>query len=179
LLERALHVVGGVDVDVRIRLHLRLCVGHGPGLRLWLLGDASRDHDLAPLVDLYHDRSHARHLRQDRPGMDKFGSVVNRMYTMLGKRFLKSMRIKTQLSKRPQRVIVVDGATHSQKDGAEGNGGSLKDGAEAFMLFLRDAQLVLRLSVLTVLDFNEVNVTLNAMLKPNVAFKSKRCIEEC
>jgi len=89
------------------------------------------------------------------------------------------MRIKTQLSKRPQRVIVVDGATHSQKDGAEGNGGSLKDGAEAFMLFLRDAQLVLRLSVLTVLDFNEVNVTLNAMLKPNVAFKSKRCIEEC
>jgi hypothetical protein len=24
-----------------------------------------------------------------------------------------------------------------------------------------------------------VNVTLNAMLKPNVAFKSKRCIEEC
>ena len=75
--------------------------------------------------------------------------------------------------------MIVDGGTHTQKDGAEGNGGSLKDGAEAFMLFLRDAQLVLRLSVLTVLDFNEVNVTLNAMLKPNVAFKSKRCIEEC
>jgi len=29
-------------------------------------------------------------------------------------------------------VIVVDGATHSQKDGVEGNGGSLKVGAEAF-----------------------------------------------
>ena len=34
--------------------------------------------------------------------------------------------------KRLQRVIVVDGATHSQKDGVEGDGGSLKDGAEAF-----------------------------------------------
>jgi hypothetical protein len=31
-------------------------------------------------------------------------------------------------------VIVVDGATHSQMDGVEGNGGSLKDGAEAFVL---------------------------------------------
>jgi len=30
------------------------------------------------------------------------------------------MRIKTQLFKRPQRVIVVDGAAHSQKDGEEG-----------------------------------------------------------
>ena len=29
-------------------------------------------------------------------------------------------------------MIVVDGATHSQKDGVEGNGGSLKVGAEAF-----------------------------------------------
>jgi hypothetical protein len=40
----------------------------------------------------------------------------------------------------------------------EGNGGSLKDGAEAFVLFLRCAQLVLRSSVLTVLD--EMDVTL-------------------
>ena len=31
-------------------------------------------------------------------------------------------------------MIVVGGATHSQKDGADGNGGSLKGGAEAFML---------------------------------------------
>ena len=57
-------------------------------------------------------------------------------------------------------MIVVDGATHSQKDGVEGNGGSLKDGAEAFVLFLRGAQLVLRSSVLTVLYLNVVNVTL-------------------
>ena len=36
-------------------------------------------------------------------------------------------------------MIVVDGATHSQENGVEGNGGSLKDGAEAFVLFLRGA----------------------------------------
>ena len=36
----------------------------------------------------------------------------------------------------------------------EGNGGSLKDGAEAFVLFLRGAQLVLRASVLTVFGIN-------------------------
>ena len=45
---------------------------------------------------------------------------------------LNSLRIKTQL-KRLQRVIVVDSATHSQMDGVEGNGGSLEDGAEAFV----------------------------------------------
>ena len=42
----------------------------------------------------------------------------------------------------------------------EGNGGYLKDGAEAFMLFLRGAQLVMWSSVLTVLDLDEMNVTL-------------------
>ena len=42
----------------------------------------------------------------------------------------------------------------------EGNGGSLEDGAEAFVLFLRSAQLVLQSSVLAVLDPDEVNVTL-------------------
>ena len=42
----------------------------------------------------------------------------------------------------------------------EGNGDSLGDGAEAFVLFLRGAQLVLRSSALTVLDHDEVNVTL-------------------
>ena len=56
----------------------------------------------------------------------------------LGSKFLNSLRFKTQLLKRLQRVIVVDGATHSHKDGVEGNGGSLKNGAEASMLFQRD-----------------------------------------
>jgi len=41
-----------------------------------------------------------------------------------------------------------------------GSGGSLKDGAEAFVLFLRGAQLFLRSTVLTVLDHDEVDVTL-------------------
>ena len=48
-------------------------------------------------------------------------------------------------------MIVVDGVTHAQKDGVEGNGGSFKDGAEAFLLFLRGAQLVLRSNFLTML----------------------------
>ena len=55
-------------------------------------------------------------------------------------------------------MIVVVGATHFQKDGEKGNGGSLKEGAEAFVLFLRGAQLVLRSRVLTVLD--ELDITL-------------------
>ena len=57
-------------------------------------------------------------------------------------------------------MIVVDGVTHTQKDGVESNGGSLKGGAEDFMLFLRGSQLVLQWSVLTVLDLDEENVTL-------------------
>jgi hypothetical protein len=68
----------------------------------------------------------------------------------------------TQLLKRLQRVIVVDGVTRSQKAGVEGNGGSLKDGAEAFMLFLCSAQLALWSSVLLrtlLLDLDKVNVT--------------------
>ena len=56
---------------------------------------------------------------------------------------------------------VVDGATHFQKDGVEGNRGSLMDGAEAFVLFLRDAQLVLRSGcVFTIFDLGEVDVAL-------------------
>jgi hypothetical protein len=78
----------------------------------------------------------------------------------LGSKFLSSLRIKSRLLKRLQCVIVADGATHSQKDGVEGNGGSLEDGAEAFVLFLLGAQLALRFSILTVLDLDEVNVTL-------------------
>jgi hypothetical protein len=97
---------------------------------------------------------------KDTPGMDKFGSLIDRMNMKLGSKFINSLRIKTQLLKRLQGAIVVDGAAHSQKDGVERNEGSLKGGAEAFLLFLRVAQLVLRSSVLTVLDFDEVNVTL-------------------
>jgi len=63
--------------------------------------------------------------------MDEFGSVFDRMNMKLGSKFLNSLRTKTQLLYRLQRVIVVDGATHSQNDGLEGNKGSLKDGAEA------------------------------------------------
>jgi hypothetical protein len=47
-------------------------------------------------------------------GMDKFGSVVDRMNMKLRSKFFKSLRIKTQLLKRLQRVIVADGATNSQ-----------------------------------------------------------------
>jgi hypothetical protein len=57
-------------------------------------------------------------------GMVKFGSVIDIMNMKLGRKFFNSSRIKTQLLKRLQRVIVVDGATHSQTDGVEGNGGS-------------------------------------------------------
>jgi hypothetical protein len=93
-------------------------------------------------------------------GMNKFGSIIDRMNMQLGSKYLSSLRIKTQFLERLQRVIVADSATHSQKDGMEGNGGgSLKGGAEA-VLFLRGAQLFLRSSVLTVLDLDEVNVTL-------------------
>jgi hypothetical protein len=93
-------------------------------------------------------------------GMNKFGSVIDRMNMKLGSKFLNFLRIKTQLLKRLQRVIVVDSATHSLKDGVQGNGGSLEDGVEAFVLFLRGAQLVLRSTVITVLDLDEVNFTL-------------------
>ena len=57
-------------------------------------------------------------------GMDKFGSTIDRMNMKLGSKFLGSLRVKTQLLKRLQCVIVVDGDTHSQKYGVEGNGGS-------------------------------------------------------
>ena len=57
-------------------------------------------------------------------------------------------------------MIVVDSATFSQKDGMEGNGGSLEDEAKVFVLFLRSTQLGLWSSVLIVLNLDEVNVTL-------------------
>ena len=105
--------------------------------------------------------------------MDKFGSVIDRINMKLGSKFLNNLIIKTQLLKRLQRVIVVDGATHSQKDGVEGNGGSLEDGAEAFVLFLRGAQLVLRSSVLTVLDLSKGYVTLE-----NAEIFGRCCLEK-
>jgi hypothetical protein len=58
-------------------------------------------------------------------GMDKFGNVIDRMNIKLGSKFPNFLRIKTQLLKRLQRLIVVDGATYSQKNGVEGNRGSL------------------------------------------------------
>ena len=64
--------------------------------------------------------------------MDKFSSKVHRVHMELGGKLLNSLRIETQFLKMLQRVIVVDGATHSRKDGVEGNGGFLKNGAEAF-----------------------------------------------
>ena len=55
------------------------------------------------------------------------------------------------------RVLVVDGATHTQKDDVESNGGSLEK-ITVFVLFLCSVQLVLRSGVLTVLDLDEVKL---------------------
>jgi len=52
--------------------------------------------------------------------MDKLGSTIDRTNMKLGSKFLNSLKIKTQLFKRLQHVIVVDGVTYSQKDGVEG-----------------------------------------------------------
>ena len=51
------------------------------------------------------------------------------------------------------------GATHTQKDDVESNGGSLENVAEIFVLFFCGVQLVLRSGVLTILDLDEVDVT--------------------
>jgi len=56
-------------------------------------------------------------------------------------------------------VRVVDGAAHTQKDDVESNEGSLEDVVKVFVLFLCGVQLVLRSSVLTILDLDEVDVT--------------------
>jgi hypothetical protein len=77
----------------------------------------------------------------------------------LGGKLLNSLRIKTQFLERLQSVSVVDGATHTQKDDVESNGGSLENIAKVFVLFLCVVQLVLRFGVLTVLDLDEVDVT--------------------
>ena len=77
----------------------------------------------------------------------------------LGGKLLYSLRVKTQFLERLQNVSVVDGATHTQKDDVESNGGSLENVAEIFVRFLCGVQLVLRSGVLTVLNFNKVDVT--------------------
>ena len=63
--------------------------------------------------------------------MVEFGSITGRMNMRIGSKFLNSLRFKTPLLKRLQRVIVVDSATHSQKESVEGDRGCSKDGAEA------------------------------------------------
>ena len=82
--------------------------------------------------------------------MDKFGSKVHRVHMELGGKLLNSLRSKTQFFERLQSVSVVDGATHTQKDDVESNGGSLENVAEIFVLFLCDVQLVLRSGVVLV-----------------------------
>jgi hypothetical protein len=47
----------------------------------------------------------------------------------------------TKFLERLQSVIVVDGATHTQKDDMESNGGSLENVAEIFVLFFCGVQL--------------------------------------
>jgi len=68
--------------------------------------------------------------------MDKFSSKDHGVHMELGGKLLYSLRIKTQFLERLQSVSVVDGATHTQKDDVESNGGSLDNVAEVFVLFL-------------------------------------------
>ena len=55
-------------------------------------------------------------------------------------------------------MSVVDDATHTQKDDVESNRCSLENVAEIFVLFLCGIQLVLRSSVFTIIDLDEVDV---------------------
>ena len=55
-------------------------------------------------------------------------------------------------------MSVADGATHTQKDDVESNGGSLENVAEVYVLFLCNLWLVLRSGVLTILNLDEVDV---------------------
>ena len=57
-------------------------------------------------------------------------------------------------------MSVVDGATYTQKDDVESNGGSLESVVDIFVLFLCGVyKLVLRYGVFTILDLDEVDVT--------------------
>ena len=86
--------------------------------------------------------------------MDKFSSKVHRVHIELGGKLLNSLRIKTQFLERFQSVSVVDGATHTQKDDVESNGGSSEKNAKVFVLLLCGVQLVLRPGVFTILDLD-------------------------
>jgi len=66
-------------------------------------------------------------------GMDKISSKVHRVHMELGGKLLNSLRIKTQFLERLQSVSVVDGATHTQKNDVESNGGSLENVAEILL----------------------------------------------
>ena len=68
--------------------------------------------------------------------MDKFSSRVHRVHMELGGELLNSLRIETQFFERLQSVGVVDGATHTQKDDVESNGGSSENVAKVFVLIL-------------------------------------------
>ena len=68
--------------------------------------------------------------------MDKLSSKVHRVHMELGGKLLNSLRIKTQILERLQSVSVVDGATRTQKNDVESNGGSLENVAEIFVLFV-------------------------------------------
>ena len=92
-------------------------------------------------------------------GTDKFRSEVDRLHVELGDKRFDSLRIETEFLERLQSVSVVDGADHTQEDDVESNGGSLKNVAEIFVMFLCGVQLVLGSGVLTVLDLDEVDVT--------------------
>ena len=72
-------------------------------------------------------------------GMDNFSSEVHKVHMELGGKLLNSLRIKTQFLERLQSVSVVDGATHTQKDDVESNGGSLNV-AKIFVTFKRSEE---------------------------------------
>ena len=91
--------------------------------------------------------------------MDKFSSKIHGVHMELGGKLLNSLKIKTQFPERIQSVSVVDGATQTQTDDVESNGGSLENVAKVFVLFLCGVLLVLRSGVLTVLDLDKVDVT--------------------
>ena len=91
--------------------------------------------------------------------MDKCSSEFHRVHMELRGKLLNSLKVKTQFLKRLQSVSVVDGATHTQKDDVESNGGSLENVTKVFVLFLCSVQLVLRSGVITVLNLYEVDVT--------------------
>ena len=67
-------------------------------------------------------------------GTDKFSSEVHIVHMELGVKLLNSLKVKTQFLERLQSVSVVDCATHTQKDDAESNGGSLENVAEICVL---------------------------------------------